>query len=202
MRVAGFVVALVVCVHGAIWGLSREQVAAPDVNGPLASVSFAPFHGSRHPQSGNRPTAAQIRSDLKTIAPQTRTVRTYSSTGGGELVPAIANEFGLRVTAGAWIDKDENRNEREMRAAVDLARKNRNVNGIVVGNETIFRNEKSVDELIKLIQKVKREVQVPVTTGEIWHVWIENPQLASAVDFIAAHILPYWEGIPEKAVVD
>ena len=84
-----------------------------------------------------------------------------------------------------------------MRAAVDLAKRHRNINGVVVGNETIFRGEKSVDELIKLIQRVKREVQVPVTTGEIWHVWIEHPELASAVDFIAAHILPYWEGFSE-----
>ena len=28
------------------------------------------------------------------------------------------------------------------------------------------------------------------------------PELASAVDFIAAHILPYWEGIPAEKVVD
>ncbi|HEY0440511.1 MAG TPA: glycosyltransferase [Xanthobacteraceae bacterium] len=202
MRVAGFVVALVVCVHGALWSLTRETRTAPDINGPLASVSFAPYQGSLHPDQGNRPTEAQIRSDLKVIAPYTRAVRTYSSTGGGELVPAVANEFGLRATVGAWIDKDEKRNEREMRAAVDLAKKNRNVNAVVVGNETIFRGEKSVDELVKLIHRVKREVQVPVTTGEIWHVWIEHPELASSVDFIAAHILPYWEGFSEGAAVD
>ena len=43
---------------------------------------------------------------------------------------------------------------------------------------------------------------VPVTTGEIWTVWIDHPELASAVDFIAAHILPYWDGIPADKVVD
>lgn len=202
MRVAGVVVALVVCVHSALWFAVREQKAAPVVDGLLASISFAPYHGSLHPDKGNRPTAAQIRGDLKTLSRHTRAIRTYSSTAGGELVPQIANEVGLRVTVGAWIDKDETRNEREMRTAVELARRNRNVNGVVVGNETIFRGEKSVDDLIKLIQKVKREVQVPVTTGEIWHVWIEHPELASAVDFIAAHILPYWEGFSEKVAVD
>ena len=31
----------------------------------------------------------------------------YSSTGGAELVPPIAAEFGLKVTVGAWIDKDQ-----------------------------------------------------------------------------------------------
>ena len=43
---------------------------------------------------------------------------------------------------------------------------------------------------------------VPVTTGEIWTVWRDHPELASAVDFIAAHILEYWVGIPAEKVVD
>src|SRR6185437_9301245 len=37
---------------------------------------------------------------------------------------------------------------------------------------------------------------------EIWHVWIEHPELVSAVDYIAAHILPYWEGFSEAQAVD
>ena len=202
MRLVVPVVALVVCVHAGLWALGSGHTVAPDFEGPLASTSFAPYHGSGHPDSGNRPTAAQIRSDLKVIAPFTRALRTYSSTGGVELVPRIAAEFNLRVTVGAWVDKDENRNERELRAALNLAKTHRNINGIVVGNETIYRSEKTPDELIKIIQRVKRESPVPVTTGEIWHVWIEHPELASAVDFIAAHILPYWEGFSETAAVD
>lgn len=202
MRLIVAVLALVTCVHGALWSLLRDHAGAPSVEGSLASVSYAPFAGSAHPDSGQRATAAQIRADLKVVAPMTRAIRTYSSTGGVELVPPIADEFGLKVTVGAWIDQDNERNTREMRAVVDLARKNRNVNGIVVGNETIFRGEKKVDELINLIHRVKREVNVPVTTGEIWHVWIEHPELASAVDFIAAHVLPYWEGFSENDAVD
>src|SRR5262245_64013008 len=135
MRLIAGVVALVVCVHGGLWTLLRDQTRGPDVEGPLASVSFAPYHGSGHPDTGNRPTAAQIRSDLKIIAPLTRAIRTYSSTGGVEQVAPIANEFDLRVTVGAWLDKDEKRNERELRSALDLAKKNRNVNALVVGNE-------------------------------------------------------------------
>src|SRR5262245_47075624 len=202
MRLAAGVVALVVCVHAGLWTLLRDESKAPNVEEPLASVSFSPFHGSTAPAAGNRPTPSQIRSDLKIIAPHTRAIRTYSSTGGVELVPGIATEFDLRVTVGAWIDKDEKRNEQELRSAIDLAKKNRNVNAIVVGNETIYRQERSVEELIKTIQKVKRESPVPVTTGEIWHIWIEHPELASAVDFIAAHILPYWEGFSERKAVD
>src|SRR4029078_3284049 len=58
------------------------------------------------------------------------------------------------------------------------------------------------DELIRKIQRVKRDTSVPVTTGEIWSAWIDHPELASSVDFIAAHVLPYWEGISETSAVD
>ena len=202
MRTVAAVLALVACVHAGIWALLRPEGTAPDFAGQLASISYSPFADSQHPDSGPRPTAEQIRADLKAIAPYTRAIRTYSATNGAELVPPIAAEFGLKVTVGAWIDKDQARNEREIRSALDLARHYSNVNAIVVGNETTLRAEMSVDDLIKLIQRVKRSSPVPVTTGEIWTVWIDHPELASAVDFIAAHILPYWEGFDASRAVD
>ena len=202
MRTVAAVLALVACVHAGLWALLQTNATAPDFTGQLASVSYAPFANSSHPDTGERPTAEQIRADLKAIAPYTRAIRTYSATGGAELIPPIAAEFGLKVTVGAWIGKDKDRNEREIRSALDLARHNSNVNAIVVGNETTLRAEMSVDDLIHLIQKVKRQSPVPVTTGEIWTVWIDHPELASAVDFIAAHILPYWEGFDASRAVD
>jgi cellulose synthase/poly-beta-1,6-N-acetylglucosamine synthase-like glycosyltransferase len=74
--------------------------------------------------------------------------------------------------------------------------------GIVVGNETVYRGEQKVDDLIELIKRVKKSVNVPVTTGEIWNIWRDNPQLGYSVDFIAAHVLPYWENFTDKQAVD
>jgi exo-beta-1,3-glucanase (GH17 family)/cellulose synthase/poly-beta-1,6-N-acetylglucosamine synthase-like glycosyltransferase len=202
MRTVTAVLALVACVHAGMWVLLTPAAKAPDFTGQLASVSYAPFVNASHPDSGERPTEQQIRADLKAIAPYTRAIRMYSSTGGAELVPPIAAEFGLKVTVGAWIDKNQDRNEREIRSALDLARHNPNVNAIVVGNETMLRTETSVEDLIKIIQRVKRSSPVPVTTGDIWSAWIDHPELASAVDFIAAHILPYWAGTDAKSAVD
>ena len=202
MRTVAAVVALVICVHAGLWTLLQRQQAVANIDGPLASISYSPYTRSQHPDYGDRPTAEQIRADLKILSPYTQAIRTYSSTGGGELVPAIAAEFGLKVTLGIWIDKNEDRNEREIQAAIALARRYSNINAIVVGNETTLRAEKSIDELVRLIQRVKRQSPVPVTTGEIWTVWIEHPELASAVDFIAAHILPYWDGFTTTQAVD
>ena len=202
MRVAAVILGFVAALHAGLWLLVRESGTAPAASGQFASLSFAPFNPSDKPDAGARTNEEQIRADLKVIAPYTRAIRTYAATGGLELVPPVAAEFGMRVTVGAWVDKNAERNERELKNAIELAHKNWNVNGIVVGNETILRDEVKVEQLIEMIQRVKREVSVPVTTGEIWNVWLEHPELVSAVDFIAVHILPYWEGVPEENAAD
>ncbi len=202
MRAVVAVLLFVTAAHAALWGLFQQKQQAPDFRGILPSVSYAPFEGTAHPDVDNVPSVEKIRADLKKLSAITRGIRLYSSTGGVELVPPIAAEFGLKVTVGAWIDKNVDRNEREIDAAINLARHNSNVIGVVVGNETIYRGEQKVDDLIELIKRVKKSVNVPVTTGEIWNIWRDFPQLAYSVDFIAAHVLPYWEYFTDKQAVD
>jgi exo-beta-1,3-glucanase (GH17 family)/cellulose synthase/poly-beta-1,6-N-acetylglucosamine synthase-like glycosyltransferase len=202
MRAVVAVLLCVTAVHAGLWAAFRDKQQAPDFTGILPSVSYAPFEGTAHPDVDNIPNADKIRADMKKLAQLTRAIRLYSSTGGVELVPPIAAEFGLKVMVGAWIDKNADRNAREIQSAINLARHNSNVIGIVVGNETIYRGEQKVDDLIELIKKVKKSVNVPVTTGEIWNIWRDNPQLASSVDFIAAHVLPYWENFSASQAID
>src|SRR5580658_1982799 len=103
MRSVAAVVALVACLHAGAWAIWQTQAQAPNIEGVLNSVSYSPFLG--HPDDpASRPTEAQIRADLKAIAPYTRAIRLYKSTGGMEQVPAIANEFGLKVTLGVSLN--------------------------------------------------------------------------------------------------
>src|SRR5712671_503839 len=181
MRTVAAVVALVICVHAGLWTLLQRHQAVANIDTPLASISYSPYTRSQHPDYGDRPTEQQIRADLKILSPYTQAIRTYSTTGGGELVPAIAAELGLKVTLGIWIDKDNARNEREIQTAIALARRYSNINAIVVGNETIVLGRlksadrpriEAVNELISIIRRVKRQVPVPVTTGETFDVWL------------------------------
>jgi exo-beta-1,3-glucanase (GH17 family)/glycosyltransferase involved in cell wall biosynthesis len=206
MRTVAVVLALVACVHAGLWALSRTEQRPADFRGKLESVSlaYAPSVTSAYNKNAKAqpPTPEQIRADLAAIAPYTKAIRLYSSTGGAELVPPIAAEFGLKVTVGAWLEDDKKLNDQEIEAALRLARQYRNVNAIIVGNETLLRQDMSVDDLVALIQRVKRQSAVPVTTGEIWTEWTDHPKLASAVDFIGAHILPYWDGFDYAHAVD
>ena len=200
------VVALATALHAAAWLLLHDAVSPPNASGALASVSFAPIDPRKDGEAGYV-SEAQIRSDLAAIAPYTRTIRTYSAIDGLQLVPALASQYGLRVTLGVWLDGWDERNEREIESAISLAKQYRNIDSIIVGNETIYRNRTlyggdDVKELIDKIQRVKREVNVPVTTAEVWDIWLDHPELASAVDYLAVHILPYWEGLPGNVAVD
>ncbi|HLQ92706.1 MAG TPA: glycosyl transferase family 2, partial [Xanthobacteraceae bacterium] len=227
MRSVVAVVALVACVHAGLWTLFQREEAGAKIVGPLSSLSYNPYGRTQDPENGDRATAEQIRSDLRLLSPYTRAIRTYSSTQGVEQVPGIAAEFGLKVTVGIWLgnEKDKNedgsvnknqqknieKNKREIKQAIELAKRHRNVNAIVVGNETILRGDKTVDELVEIIQEVKRQSPVPVTTGETHDRWLpdrtdpiadEIPKLAAAVDYIAVHILPYWDKYPASQAVD
>ena len=76
MRSVAAVVALVACLHAGAWAIWQTQAQAPNIEGVLNSVSYSPFL-ARPDDKANPPTAAQIRSDLKAIAPYTRAIRLY-----------------------------------------------------------------------------------------------------------------------------
>ncbi|MCL2716224.1 MAG: glycosyltransferase [Alphaproteobacteria bacterium] len=264
MRVIIAVVLLVSLLHAGLWGLLRGQQEAADVKGLLPSISYTSRTSEPRSKSDvdtDMPVAEKkemIRADMKALSSVTRQIRLYSSTGGDELVPEIANEFGLKVMLGAWVDGAEavdnglqklpsgkyvsERTELEIAKVIELAKRNSNVVGVVVGNETLFRGDQTVDDLIELIKRVKSQVTVPVTTGEIFSQWQINPskdyvkslrenfrkkddryknlalpeldkairnlytderlRLASSVDFIAPHILPYHNNQPAAEAVD
>ncbi|MGJ4916102.1 glycosyltransferase [Bradyrhizobium sp. SZCCHNR3003] len=202
MRAVVAVLLLVTAVHAALWGLLQDKQEAPSFTGLLQSVSYDPHEGTGAPGANTVASPDRIRADMKKLATITRAIRLYSSTGGLEIVPPLAAEAGLKVMLGAWIDKDPDRNEREIQSAITLARRNSNVIGIVVGNETILTATQKVDELIEKIKRVKKSVNVPVTTGDVWNTWRDNPELAANVDFIAAHVLPYWEFFTDDQAVD
>lgn len=188
-------------VHAAVWfGVERVRHPA-DLHGPIDHVSYSPYMPGHDPKDHVRVTAEQIEADLAALSEVVRGVRTYSTIDGIDQVPAVAEQFGLNVALGAWVGDTPERTASELDAVVQLAKAHRNVRSVLVGNEVLFRDEMTPDELIALIKDVKRQVRVPVSTGELYEYWLKYPKLVNAVDFIAVHILPYWDGIPSDQVI-
>lgn len=193
---------LVIIANFAVWSYLNRPHEAPAWEGPMMGVSFSPLRPNHNPEKGRFPTEQQIDYDLSLLEGKTHAVRTYSVTNGLELVPELAAKYNLHVTAGAWISSNAIANEMEIENLVILSNKHNNVVRSVVGNEAILRKDVTVDEMIQYLRQVRGRVWRPVSTSEPWHIWMDNPELVEEVDFIATHILPYWEGIPIEQAVD
>ena len=73
---------------------------------------------------------------------------------------------------------------------------------MIVGNEALLRGDQTVEQMIGHLKRVRKNVWAPVSLAEPWHIWLKYPELVKQVDFIAVHILPYWEGIDVEQAVD
>jgi len=203
MRLANtIIVATVAALTAAGWMALNRPDAPTDWSGRVAGVSYSPFRPGQHPDKGPFPTPQQIDQDLALLAAKVDKVRVYTTGEGQEVVPTLALRHNLTVTLGAWIDTRLQRNEREVETVVRLARENSNVDRVIVGNEALLRGDVTIPELTAYIRRVKERVSVPVSTAETWDVWLANPELADAVDFIAVQILPYWDGTRIDEAVD
>lgn len=172
--------------------------------GPMMGVAFNPMREHHDPTKGLYPGEAKINEDLSLVAGRVHAVRTYSVQNGLERVPELAAQHNLNVTLGAWISSDPVESQKEVDALISLSR-NKHSDNIVrtlVGNESLLRKEVTVDELIAYLKQVRKRSWRPISTSETWDIWLAHPELAEQVDFIAAHILPYWEGIPAEQAVD
>lgn len=189
-------------VHAGGWYMARETVEPPSASAGIDYLSYSPYGRGQDPRDPELSfSAADITRDLEVIGSVAQGVRTYSVLHGLDAVPALAADAGLNVMLGAWVGDTTERDARETEAVVKLAQQNRNVRSLMIGNEVLLREERTADELIEIIRAVKQQVRVPVSTSEIWYLWLQNPELVSAVDFIAVHVLPYWEGVAAEDAV-
>ena len=186
-----------------LWGM----VNRPDIEPPWPSLvdgfSFSPMRGEQSPERREYPDISQIDEDLALLAGDVHAVRTYTVDGTMAEVPRLAAAHGLNVTLGAWLSKSAERNAAEIKRLIEVYHENhRDVVRVVVGNESILREEQTVAQMIGHLKRVRQSVWAPVGTAEPWHLWLKHPELVEHVDFIAVHLLPYWEGIPVDEAVD
>ena len=202
MRKSAIAVLLLVLLGNVgVWALANRPVSERPWVGIITGVAYSPYHANQGPQSADQPRAEDIEHDMQMLQGKTRSVRIYTALGATELVPAIARKYGLSVTAGAWIQGKPDIDEPEITNLIRIANANRNVKRVIVGNEAVLRADVTVPQIIEDIKRVKNQVRVPVSTAEPWHVWLAHPELVDAVDFIAIHLLPYWEGVPVDQAV-
>ena len=150
MRLPLAVLAFALIVVATAWWWIGAPVRLPAsyaAGGKYECLSYAPFRGAQSPLApGTRVERAQIEQDLARLAAVTKCVRTYSITHGLDQIPAVAEQFGLKVIQGLWLSNDRAKNKAEMDGVIALAKRYPNViSAIVVGNEVLLRGEGIMD---------------------------------------------------------
>jgi len=139
-------------------------------------------------------TEEQIRARIGIIKPYTRWIRTFSCTDGNELIPAIARQNGLKVMAGAWLSDDREKNETEINNLVRVVNEG-NADLVAVGNEVLYRDELTEQELLGYIQRVRNMLPgAPVGYVDAYYEFVNRPAITESCDVIFTNCYPFWEG--------
>ena len=183
----------------ALYNIPESEPAWPE---RIQGFAFSPFQNKQNPNWNKFPDANDIEGDLALLAGKTHAIRTYSVDKGLGEIPRLAEKHGINVALGAWVDDDNERSRKEITQALDIAVRARNVVRIFVGNEVLLRGDIPISQLIEHLDMARAETDIPISTAEPPFIWKAYPELVDHVDYIAVHLLPYWEGVAVEDAVD
>lgn len=158
----------------------------------MHGLCFSLYEDGQKP--GDVISAEQVNRRIQIIKPYTKWVRSFSCIEGNEHIPRIAHQNGLKTLVGAWLGHDLELNEKEIENLIALARE-----GVVdiaaVGNEVMYRNDLSEEQLIEYIRRVKEALpNIPVGYVDAYYEFSQRPRITEMCDVILTNCYPYWEG--------
>ena len=169
-----------------------NQIFLEILNAGIYGISFSAYLENQLP--GCQITEEQIHARMKIIKPYVKWVRSFSCTEGNEHIPRIAHENGIKTLVGAWLGKENDKNDIELDAIIKVAKAG-HADVIAIGNEVMLRGDLSEGEIIDAIQRVKREVPgIPVSYVDAYFEFAAHPGITDACDIIYANCYPFWEG--------
>lgn len=150
-------------------------------------------------EEGQKPgdliSEAQIRRRMQILQPHTQWIRSFSCTDGNELIPLVAKDMGIKTLVGAWLGTDPEINRREIEGLVSLANEGQ-VDIAAVGNEVLYRNDLTEEELLAFIAEVRSRIpaHIPVGYVDAYYEFTDHPAITEACDVILCNCYPFWEG--------
>jgi exo-beta-1,3-glucanase (GH17 family) len=175
------------------WDVSEIMLELCPMPPLLKGYGYGPFRYCQDPNKGVFPTLDEIAADMPFLAHNSNGIRTYSSCEVQGKIPQLAQPYGLSVAIGVWLGRDLQANEREMTCAIELAHQYSNVDSVIVGNEVLLRSDLTEAQLLEYIERMKRAVEQPVTTAEIWSKLRQYPAVIDSVEYLMVHIYSWWD---------
>lgn len=158
----------------------------------MHGIGFSPYREGQEP--GDEISEEQIRQRMAILKPHVKWVRSFSCTEGNELIPQIAHEMGIKTLVGAWLGTDAEKNEAEIEALIKVAKAG-HADIVAVGNEVMYREDLTEEQLLSYIDRVKAALPgIPVGYVDAYYEFENRPKITEACDVILANCYPFWEG--------
>lgn len=188
-------------------GISLENKSLEELHKLFKEIMQKGIHGLCFSiyENGQAPgdiiSKEQVRRRLEIIKPYTSWVRSFSCIEGNEWVPIVAKEMGMKTLVGAWLGDDDELNQKEIAGLIDLAKK-----GVVdiagVGNEVLYRNDLTVEQLLVYMNQVKKAIpDTPMGYVDAYYEFTRHPEITEACDVILSNCYPFWEGCPQEYAI-
>ena len=162
----------------------------------MHGICFSMYEDGQEP--GDEISVEQVERRVKILKPFTGAIRSFSCIEGNEHIPVVAKKHGLKTLVGAWLSDDKDDNEKEIEGLIALAKAG-HVDVAAVGNEVLYRNDLSLEELLGYIKRVKEVLaglDIPVGYVDAYYEFSRHPELVEHSDVVLANLYPYWEGCP------
>lgn len=158
----------------------------------MHGICFSMYEDGQEP--GDTITEQQVERRVKILKPYSKWIRSFSCIEGNEHVPRMAHKHGMKTLVGAWLSDNKEDNEKEIEGLIALAKE-----GVVdiaaVGNEVLYRNDLTLEELLGYIRRVKEALpNIPVGYVDAYYEFSRHPELVDLSDVILSNCYPYWEG--------
>ncbi|KAI8637954.1 glycoside hydrolase superfamily [Parasitella parasitica] len=161
------------------------------------------FYGLNYGINQNAcPSYETIKSEFTQIKKYTNRVRTFSLSvcNEGALALQAANELGMNIYLGMWIDRPDTF-DAEMAALKNILANTQQesldkVDALIVGSEVLYRKDTDANSLANYISTVRDLVKpkgISVTTADVYYEF--PPVVVEKLDFLMMNAFPYWEGV-------
>ena len=107
----------------------------------------------------------------------------------------------LVIPKGAYVDMNDfaaNAKSEEIEGLIKLAKAG-HVDVAAVGNEVLYRNDLTLEELVGYMKRVKEALaglNIPIGYVDAYYEFSRHPIIVEHSDVILANLYPYWEGCP------
>lgn len=162
----------------------------------MHGICFSMYEDGQQP--GDTITKEQVERRVKILKPYSKWIRSFSCIEGNEHIPRVAHTHGLKTMVGAWLGDDDEKNEHEVASLIALANEGC-VDIAAVGNEVLYRNDLTLEQLLKFMKRVRKAIpsHIPIGYVDAYYEFSSHPELVEHSDVILSNCYPFWEGCPE-----